>query len=110
MAIYFLTNTPNKLLSSFKKAIDDSKIITWSYDQDGDFTHATDQWKNRAWFRPEVKSDRLAFFIIKPQSVNISATIYAIYHGRFLEAMLAHFDTLFTASRATSMPEDKDNI
>ena len=110
MALYFLTNTPNKLLSSIKKAVDDKKIVTWSYDVDGDFTHTVAQWKNRAWLRPEIMSDRLAFFIIKPQRINVSTTVYGIYHGRFLESVLTHLDSIFTAARASSMPEGKDNI
>lgn len=110
MALYFLTSTPNKLLSTFKKAIDDKKVLTWSYDKDGDFTHTTEQWKQKAWLRPEVQSDRLAFYIIKPQNSKISSVIYAIYHGRFLESMLSHCDSLFSVGRATSMPEERDNI
>ncbi len=37
MALHFKTDDPKKLLSAYKKAIDDGHIKTWSYDQDGDF-------------------------------------------------------------------------
>ena len=30
MAINLMTNTPNKLLAAFKKAIDDGHVATWS--------------------------------------------------------------------------------
>ena len=40
---------PSQLLSTFKKAIDDGHVKTWSYDTVGDFTHTPDQWKYKAW-------------------------------------------------------------
>ena len=46
MAINFDTDNPTKLLSAFKKAIDDKKIVTWSYDKDGYFTHTPEQWRS----------------------------------------------------------------
>jgi hypothetical protein len=110
MALYFITNTPNKLLVDLKKAIDDGRIATWSYDKDGDFTHKTDQWKNKAWLRPEIRTDRLAFFILKPQNTSLTSETYAIYHGRFMESMLAHFDNLFSNGIASALPTDKDRV
>jgi hypothetical protein len=111
MAIYFETKTPKKLLSAFKKAIDDGHIITWGYDQDGDFTHTAEQWKSRAWLRPTVQEGTaLLLHIIKPRNTNITTELYAIYHGRFIEAMLRHCDELFSDGRATAMPEAKDNV
>lgn len=110
MALYFETSTPNGLLGKFKKAIDEGRIITWTYDKDGDFTHATEQWKNKAWFRPRIENQMLAFYLIKPKNINISTEVYAIYHGRFSESMLAHFDSLFTRSIATAYPKGSDII
>ncbi len=111
MAVHLETSTPNKVLSSFKKAIDDGLIVTWSYDKDGDFTHTAQQWKYLAWFRPEVESGKeLTFFIIKPKSKTISSEVYAIYHGRLIESLLVHCDSLFTNAIATAMPSDGDNV
>jgi len=111
MALHFKTSTPNKLLKAFKKAIDEKRIVTWAYDGDGDFTHTTEQWKNQAWLRPKVKKDEeLILTIIKPQDKNISSVIYAIYHGRFLEAMLTHCDLLFTRASATALPSTGDVV
>ena len=104
MAIYFFTNDPAKLLKAFKAAIDAGHVTTWSYDKDGDFTHRTEQWKNKAWLRPELQTDRLALYIIAPQNSKIATEVYAIYHGRFIESMLAHCDSLFTNGCATAMP------
>jgi len=110
MAAYFLTNTPKELLTLFKKAIDDGHVATWSYDADGDFTHTASQWKNLAWFRPSVESDRLKFNIVKPQNCQVTDEIYAIYHGRIIESLLAHFDQKFTEGRATAFAANGDVV
>lgn len=110
MSVHILTNSPNALLLSFKKAILEKKILTWSSDADGDFTHATEQWRNLAWFRPELRNDRLVLSIIKPTNSKISSVVYAIYHGRIIESMLAHFDKNFSNAFATALPSDKDNV
>jgi hypothetical protein len=109
MAIYFETKTPKKLLAAYKKAVDDGHVSTWSYDSDGDFTHAADQWNKKAWLRPKIKEGtELAFYILKPKESTLSSVVYAVYHGRFIESMLRHCDELFSSSRATSMPEGGD--
>ena len=38
MAIFVGTETPSKLVREIKEYIDDKKITTWMYDNDGDFT------------------------------------------------------------------------
>jgi hypothetical protein len=111
MAIYLITNTPNKLLAAFKKAIDDGHVATWSYDNDGDFTHTASQWKGMAWLHPSVvEKERLALNIMPPQNSKVSSEVYAIYHGRFIESMLAHCDKLFTSGSATALPDDGDSV
>jgi hypothetical protein len=104
MAIYLKTTNPHKLLVEFKKAIDDQRVTTWSYDVDGDFTHTPDQWKNKSWLRPKEEAEHLALYIIGPKNTNISTEVYAIYHGRFIESMLVHCDKLFTSANATALP------
>lgn len=54
MAIIVDTTSPSDLLRKIKKAIDDGKVRSWSYGKDGDFTHDSDQWKNKARLRPKV--------------------------------------------------------
>ena len=110
MAAYFDTNTPKKLLASFKKAIDDGHIITWAYDEDGDFTHTAPQWKNKAWMCPSVENNRLVFNILKPESTALNPEVYAIYHGRIIESLLAHFDNLFTEGNATALASVGDVV
>jgi hypothetical protein len=110
MAIYFTTNDPQKLLAAFMKKIDEKAIVTWSYDSDGDFTHTTPQWEKSAWLRPRVRDGKLALYIVCPKGKNITTTIYAIYHGRFIEAMLAHCDALFVQGQATAGIEGEDKV
>jgi hypothetical protein len=110
VAIYFETSAPKKLLATFKQAIADGHVITWSCDKDGDFTHTRTQWQNRAWLRPAIQTGALALFILEPKSAKISREVYAIYHGRFIESMLAHCDTLFTNARATALPDGGDIV
>jgi len=111
MALHFKTATPNKLLSTYKKAIDDGHIATWSYDSEGDFTHTAEQWIKKAWLRPKiVANSELVLNIICPKEETISSMTYAIYHGRFIESMLRHCDSLFTEGCASAMPEEEDFI
>ena len=111
MAIFFETKTPKKLLAAYKKAVDDEHVTAWSYDADGDFTHTADQWNKKAWLRPKIEEGKaLVFYILGPADTTLGSDVYAVYHGRFIESMLRHCDELFSASRATSMPEDGDVI
>lgn len=112
MAVIVKNSEPAGLLKAIKKAIDDGHIVTWSYDTDGDFTHVPEQWKHKAWFRPSIPANttgEIHFFILKQQSVPvISSTVYAIYHGRFIEMLLAHFDAKFQNASATALPISGD--
>lgn len=111
MAIHVETPTPRKLLSAYKKAIDEGHVQTWSYDTDGDFTHTPDQWRREAWFRPRiVDKQELVFFILSPVEETLSTEVYAVYHGRFIESLLSHCDDLFESARASSSPEDGDIV
>ena len=109
MAIHFKTVTPKKLLATYKKAIDDGHIKTWSYDRDGDFTHTADQWIRKAWLRPKIiEGTELRFYILTPKETQMPSQIYAVYHGRFIESMLNHCDSLFTSAEASALAEVGD--
>src|SRR5262249_52868880 len=110
MSIMFNTADPSGLLAAFKMAINERRVMTWGYDKDGDFTHTTDQWKNKAWLSPRNSLRQLKFVIIRPNGQNISKEVYAIYHGRFVESMLAHCDDRFSSSTATAMPDSGDLV
>jgi hypothetical protein len=107
--ISFDTPNPNGLLASFKEAIRKGHVETWS-DVNGDFTHTPPQWKGKAWMRPTVYANELRFSIIRPQNGSITSEIYAVYHGRFIETMLAHFDKQFSTGAATALASQSDRI
>jgi len=109
--ITFDTTTPKALLTAVKAAIDTGKVVTWTYNADGYFTHSPDQWKGKAWLLPSiVEGTGLQFGIVRPKNGTVTSEVYAVYHGRFIEMMLSHFDTKFTDSAATAMPTAKDKI
>ena len=105
MAISIRTATPKALLAKIKKAIDDGHVETWSYDEDGDFTHNVPQWKNKAWLRPKVEAGVLRLGILRPRDVEMSYEVYGVYHGRFIEMVVTHFDNQFTIASATAQKD-----
>ena len=96
------TSDPTGLLTAIRDKIDAKSIRTWSYDADGDFTHTAEQWNDTAWLSPHVEDDRLEFFILPPRGTTLSTTTYAIFHGRFIEMALRHFDRLLSAPASAS--------
>jgi hypothetical protein len=110
MSVTAYTDNPKQLLRAIKQAIDDNVVQTWSYDADGDFTHIPEQWKNEAWLRPTIHSDRIVFNIINPRGKNITRTIYAVYHGRFTEMLLTHFDEKFERATLSALPTANDRV
>lgn len=110
MAVRVFSSSPRSLLNEIKAAIQDGTVETWSVDAEGDFTHVPEQWKNRAWFRPVVRDDRLVFNIISSKSIKMSKVVYGVYHGRLIEMLLTHFDTKFDRASATALPVSGDLI
>lgn len=110
MAIIVTTSNPRKLLADIKEAIDAGTVETWKYDSDGDFTHSPHQWNLQAWFRPSIEPDGLLFRILTPRNTTMSKTIYGVYHGRFIEMLLTHFDLNFARATASALPERGDVI
>lgn len=89
------TEDPHGLVDKINDAIKSGKIVTWSVDVDGDYTHNLDQWKEKAWLRcvyDEADNSLLRFVIIEPKMQKLTKAIYAVYHGRFSEMLLTHFD------------------
>ena len=108
MALIVKTDAPANLLKAIRKAIDDKKVETWSYDSEGDFTHTPAQWSKKAWLRPKVYTGELRFGILAPKDTKLSRTIYGVYHGRFIEMLLDHFDADFTLANATAQKTEPD--
>lgn len=86
---------PEQFINDIKKKIDDGEIDTWVYDEDGDFTHSSSQWINKAWMSPSIIEEDLSkeiiFGILGRRGVNLSMTEYSIYHGRFVEVLLKYY-------------------
>lgn len=105
MAINVTTGGGQALLAAIYKAIDDKKVVTWRYATFSGITyltHCANQWDTKAWFRPTVQAPGLVLNIVKNSDTNITTEVYAIYHGRFIEMLLAHFDNQMTAAAATA--------
>ena len=110
MALLIKTDNPDSLLAEIKKAIRDGKIETWNVDDDGDFTHNPPQWRNKAWFRPKVSAGVLIMRILTPKGTHMNSIVYGIYHGRFVEELLMHFDRKFSQVEATALPAHGDVV
>jgi hypothetical protein len=109
MALHFATNVPQQLLNDFKSKIKQGHIVTWSYDANHDvFIHETPQWRNKAYLRPVIEIGGLRFNLLGHRGVPTTQEVYAIYHGRFIESMIAHCHDLFTTSSATAKPTNTD--
>ncbi|MBN3797941.1 hypothetical protein [Burkholderia sp. Ac-20392] len=110
MAIFVTTQTPKKLLSAIKQAISEEHVTTWSRHGEDHFTHSAEQWARRAWFKARIEEKRIVFNIVPPKGKIVSRATYGIYHGRFIEMLLNHFDEQFESASATAMPTDNDRI
>jgi hypothetical protein len=72
--------------------------------------HDADQWKNKAWLKPKVYDNELRFGILKNKNNNLSKQVYGLYHGRFIDMLLTHFDDQFTEVVATSFKTEPDDF
>jgi hypothetical protein len=104
MALVISTKDASGLLAAIRQAIDNREIDTWSYDENGDFTHTPGRWRNLARLRPMVDVHSLKFGIIGHKDTVLSRATYCAYHGRFMEMLLAHFAGKAPSVGATSRP------
>ena len=107
--VTFKSNNPQQLLIALKEAIRKGHVTTW-IDVDGDFTHSPIQWVRKAYLRPSIHGSELRFAIIRPQNAKVSSEVYAVYHGRFIEMMLAHFDQQFSDAAASALATVSDVV
>jgi hypothetical protein len=113
MSIHIKTHDPSGLLQDIVDKAKHDELDTWSIDDDGDFTHTPPQWKCEAWLSPceiNPESTELVFGIIKRKDKNLSKAVYAVYHGRFAEMLLTHFDSKIDSIELTSYPDENDHI
>lgn len=111
MSIHIKTNNPEKLLKDIKQKAINQELDTWSIDVDGDFTHTSNQWLNEAWFRGEIISPGdLVFGLVKRRDKEMLTVVYGVYHGRFAEMLLTHFDCQIISIQLTSFPDGYDHF
>jgi len=115
MAIHFLTPDPAGLLKEFDARIaqtkSEGKITTWDKLTDGKhYSHKATDWRNLAFFKPSIGKDRLTFNIVRPKDKSVTTTVYGYYHGHLMETFLNHFDTKFTSSVTSALPEAGDDV
>jgi len=109
MAISVSSPNSTALLEAIKKSIREGRVTTWEY-SNGYFTHTPPQWRGRAFLRPSTYGGELLLNIIRPTGTSISTEVYAVYHGRFIEMLLAHFDNLFDSVQASAMVATGDLV
>lgn len=113
MSILVYTNEPDDLIAAIKSKIDqkanlEGSIHTWAYDSSGDFTHTADQWEGKAWMRSFPLGDHLRFGIVGRKGITMTKLVYGVYHGRFLEMLLTHFDDRFSSASITAIGNNFD--
>ncbi|MEE7493357.1 hypothetical protein [Methylobacterium oryzae] len=113
MAVYFYTARPAALLDEFNARLihrdEWKRIYTWAKSEDGTaFTHVADGWVDKAWLKPRIDSDKLAFNIFKPIDSPASAAVYSYYHGEIVEAFLRQLDLMFELVSSTPRCADGD--
>ncbi len=110
MAVIIKATSPDRILRSIYRRIDEREIRTWAYDDAGDFTHTAAQWKERAWMRPRISDQgNLIANIVAPKG-GLTRDVYAVYHGRFVEMILAHFEDDVEYAKATVQPLPSDLV
>ena len=95
---------------AIKKDVDGGKVTTWSYDNDGDFTHTSAELIKKAWFRPKVYLGELRFGLIGLKEKSMSKGIYGRYHSRLSNLLLINYDSLLTSVNLTSNKTEPDNF
>lgn len=110
MAIYVKTETPRGLVQKINQDIKENRIQTWTVDNDGDYTHVPEQWKNRVWVRPHIEEKRVVFGVLGRKDANMTVTEYAVYHGRFVEMLLSNYDRICSSIEVSPLGTKYDSI
>jgi hypothetical protein len=106
-----ITKNPEHLLTAIRDRIADGSVTTWRLTDQGYFTHTRANLKNLAWFKPTISSGKeLSLNILRPKGGNISKEAYAIYHSRFSEMLLRHFDGDLSGILVTSLASQGDLV
>ena len=58
--------------------------------------------------RPHIQQGVLIFGLLGKKDVKMIKMVYGVYHGRFIEMLLTHFDTEFNTASATAQADTVD--
>lgn len=94
MALIVKCKRPQELLEQFESKINHFDIVSWSMDEDKDFTVTNGNWSFKAWMRPTVEDGRLVFGYVSSTNHQVTKGLYGIFHGRLAATLLAHFDDM----------------
>jgi len=103
MAVVVETEDADALLQHIRDLIEDEQIKIWNFEDDGDLNYKAKQYEGIAWFRPEKTSGGLRFKIMTnpKRKGEFTTEVKAIFHGRFIEMLLAHCTGHMTALHPT---------
>ena len=110
MAVVAFTTAPHALVRAINAELEHKSLDGWVRDRDGDFTRPDSPPEYRAWFRPKIAEDRVRFLVLAPNDRRMSVRSYARAHASFIEFLLSHFDSKFTAASATALPITGDSV
>lgn len=102
MSIVALTSYPSSLLESIRRGIREKRVEGWISQGGGDFTYAEAEWRDLAAFHAIMQPEKLILGLIGSQDIIMTKRLYSFYHARFIEMLLANFDTEFTDVLATA--------
>ncbi|BBD45824.1 MAG: hypothetical protein PHT14_03225 [Petrimonas sp.] len=113
MAIIIKTHNPNLLLDKIYEGIATRKVEKWTVMTDGRITPSPLLWKNEAFLKPQiwVEENELRFGLLKRKDRrHVTSKLYTFFHAKFVEMLLANFDTDFQEVTITALSTPPDNF
>ena len=109
MSILVKTLNPSGLLTSIREGIEQNTVTQWSIDKDGDFSFLG-TYVGRAWLRPRLQEGEIRFSVLTSKGTVMKRSTYTLYHSRWIEMLLEHFDGKFISATASALPTAGDLI
>jgi hypothetical protein len=72
------------------------------------YTHRSQQYGRKAFFKPAIENNQLAFYIVAAEKVPLTRDVYSYYAGHSAETFIRHFPTRFTMAQATPNRHGQD--
>lgn len=114
MAGFFLTRDADNLLRRFDESVVASRVGGWERRTLDDlsllYTQTTAEWHRKAWFKANVQSDRLAFYIVAAKGADVNWATYGHYHGQLVLTFLMRFRAAFQLAQITPAPTGLDQL